>query len=415
MGKTAVEKVFSKKSHTDSYAGDYVVADVDYVMVNDITGPIAVDAFNSIGNAPVRDKIVIIPDHFVPPKDIKSAIQYRKVKDFALNNGIENFFDIGNGGVCHQVMMEKGFAAPGRLIAGADSHTNTYGALSSISVGIGSTEAGVIFATGKMWFKVPETIKININGKLKKGVEGKDVALKVLSITGHDGATYKCMEFSGTAISSLPVNERMTIANMTTEAGAKCSFFDTDDKTIEYLNKRVRGDYEIVKSDADAHYESIINIDADDIEPSVAVPNSPANVKPLSEVRVEIDQAYIGSCTNGRIEDIRKAAEILKGRKINKRVRLMVVPASQEVYNQALREGLIDIIVNAGGYFSGTTCGACLGGYMGVLGPGEVCISSTNRNFIGRMGDKTSKVYLANPSVVAASAILGRIASPEEI
>ncbi len=279
-------------------------------------------------------------------------------------------FDIGNGGVCHQVMMEKGFAAPGRLIAGADSHTNTYGALSSISVGIGSTEAGVIFATGKMWFKVPETIKININGKLKKGVEGKDVALKVLSITGHDGATYKCMEFSGTAISSLPVNERMTIANMTTEAGAKCSFFDTDDKTIEYLNKRVRGDYEIVKSDADAHYESIINIDADDIEPSVAVPNSPANVKPLSEVRVEIDQAYIGSCTNGRIEDIRKAAEILKGRKINKRVRLMVVPASQEVYNQALREGLIDIIVNAGGYFSGTTCGACLGGYMGVLGPG---------------------------------------------
>ncbi len=415
MGKTAVEKIFSNKSGIDAYAGDYVISTLDYIMINDITGPIAIDAFNSMGKKPVTDKIVIIPDHFVPPKDINSAIQYKKVKDFALNNGIDNFFDLGQGGVCHQVMMEKGFAAPGRLIAGADSHTNTYGALSSISVGIGSTEAGVIFATGKMWFKVPETIKININGKLNKGVEGKDVALHVLSKTGHDGATYKCMEFSGSSIDDLEINERMTIANMTTEAGAKCSFFNTDDRTINYLKNRVRGDYNIVSSDDDAVYESTINIDAEEIEPSVAIPNSPANVSPLSAVNVEIDQAYIGSCTNGRIEDIRKAAEILKNHTVNRKVRLMVVPASQEVYNQALSEGLIDIIVQAGGYFSGTTCGACLGGYMGVLGPNEVCISSTNRNFIGRMGDKTSKVYLANPKVVAASAILGRIGSPEEI
>ncbi len=415
MGKTAAEKIFSNKSGVDAYAGDYVVSSLDYIMVNDITGPIAVDAFNTIGKKPVKDKIVIIPDHFVPPKDINSAIQYKKVKDFAMDNDIDNFFDLGHGGVCHQVMMEKGFAAPGRLIAGADSHTNTYGALSSISVGIGSTEAGVIFATGKMWFKVPETIKINISGKLNKGVEGKDVALYVLSKTGHDGATYKCMEFSGSAIGDLEINERMTIANMTTEAGAKCSFFNTDSKTINYLKNRVRGDYNIISSDDDAKYESIINIDAEEIEPSVAIPNSPANVRPLSTVNVEIDQAYIGSCTNGRIEDIRKAAEILKNHTVNKKVRLMVVPASQEVYNQALSEGLINVIVQAGGYFSGTTCGACLGGYMGVLGPNEVCISSTNRNFIGRMGDKTSKVYLANPKVVAASAILGRIGSPEEI
>jgi 3-isopropylmalate/(R)-2-methylmalate dehydratase large subunit len=413
MSKTAVEKIFSEKSGTDSRAGDYVVANIDYVMANDITAPIAIDAFNDLGMKAKSKKIIIIPDHFIPPKDINSAKQYKKSKDFALQNDTW-FYDIGNGGVCHQVMMEKGFAAPGRLIAGADSHTNTYGALSAISTGIGSTEAGVIFATGKMWFKVPETIKINLRGKPSRGVEGKDIILNILSKIKNDGAAYKCMEFSGD-IKYIDVNERMTMANMTTEAGAKCSFFDTDEKTIEYLNQRNTGEYKIVKSDDNADFEKTLEINMDEIEPSIAIPNSPDNVRIASEIHEKIDQAYIGSCTNGRIEDIRKAAAILNGKKVNKNVRLMVVPASQEVYNQALKEGLINTIVESGGYFSGTTCGACLGGYMGVLGPDEVCISSTNRNFIGRMGDKTSRVYLANPSIVAASAILGRIGTPEEI
>ncbi len=413
MNKTVTEKIFSEKSRTDSRAGDYVVADIDYVMANDITAPIAIDAFNELKMDAKSDKIVIIPDHFVPPKDINSAIQYKKSKDFALKYNT-HFYDIGSGGVCHQVMMEKGFAAPGRLIAGADSHTNTYGALSSISTGIGSTEAGVIFATGKMWFKIPETIKINLKGKPSKGIEGKDIILHILSIIKNGGAAYKSMEFSGN-IKYIDVNERMTMANMTTEAGAKCSFFDTDEKTIEYLSKRNTGKYKILKSDENADFERIIDINMDEIEPSIAIPDSPDNVKNISDIDVKIDQAYIGSCTNGRIEDLRKAAKILNGKHVNKNVRLMVVPASQDVYNEALREGLIDIIVKAGGYFSGTTCGACLGGYMGVLGPGEVCISSTNRNFIGRMGDKTSKVYLANPSIVAASAIAGKITVPEAV
>ena len=413
MSKTAAEKIFSEKSGTDSKSGDYVVANVDYAMANDITAPIAIDAFNELGMKAKSDKIIIIPDHFIPPKEINSAIQYKKSKDFALENGTW-FYDIGSGGVCHQVMMEKGFAAPGRLIAGADSHTNTYGALSAISTGIGSTEAGVIFATGKMWFKIPETIKINLRGKPKKGVEGKDIILNILSTIKNGGAAYKCMEFSGN-INYIDINERMTMANMTTEAGAKCSFFDTDDKTIEYLNQRNTGDYKIVKSDENADFSRIIEVDMDDIEPSIAIPNSPDNVRIATAVHEKIDQAYIGSCTNGRIEDIRKAAAILKNKKVNKNVRLMVVPASQDVYNQALKEGLINTIVESGGYFSGTTCGACLGGYMGVLGPDEVCISSTNRNFIGRMGDKSSKVYLANPSIVAASAVLGRIGTPEEL
>ena len=413
MSKTAAEKIFSEKSGTDSKSGDYVVANVDYVMANDITAPIAIDAFNELGMKAKSDKIIIIPDHFIPPKDINSAIQYKKSKDFALENGTW-FYDMGSGGVCHQVMMEKGFAAPGRLIAGADSHTNTYGALSAISTGMGSTEAGVIFATGKMWFKIPETIKINLRGKPKKGVEGKDIILNILSTIKNGGAAYKCMEFSGN-INYIDINERMTMANMTTEAGAKCSFFDTDDKTIEYLNQRNTGDYKIVKSDENADFSRIIEVDMGDIEPSIAIPNSPDNVRIATAVHEKIDQAYIGSCTNGRIEDIRKAAAILKNKKINKNVRLMVVPASQDVYNQALKEGLINTIVESGGYFSGTTCGACLGGYMGVLGPDEVCISSTNRNFIGRMGDKSSKVYLANPSIVAASAVLGRIGTPEEL
>lgn len=414
-GKTAVEKVFSKKSGRDVRAGSIIEAEVDYVMVNDITGPPAMDAFSQLGVEPKKDKIVLIPDHFVPSKDIASATQSKKMRDFAWKYEMPNYFEVGRGGVCHQVMMEKGFATPGALIAGADSHTCTYGGLGAISVGIGSTEAGVIFGTGKMWFKVPETVRFDIDGPLDESVEGKDVILSVISRIGLEGGRYKCLEYRGSAIQQLGISDRMTIANMSSEAGAKCAFIPPDRKTEAYLEGRARNSWEFMDSDMDATYEQIIRIDASELEPVVSMPGSPANVKPVSEVDSEIDQAYIGSCTNGRIEDIRRAAAVLKGRKVHPRTRLIVVPSSQQVFEDAVSEGLVKIISEAGGYVSGPTCGACLGGYMGVLGPGEKCISSTNRNFLGRMGDKDSSVYLSNPSVVAASAVAGRIISPSEV
>ncbi len=413
--KTAVEKVFSRKSGTEAVAGNIVEAEVDYVMVNDITGPPAIDAFNQLGVEPRKDKIVLIPDHFVPSKDIASATQSKKMRDFAWKHNMPNYFEVGRGGVCHQVMMEKGFATPGALIAGADSHTCTYGGLGAISAGIGSTEAGVIFGTGKMWFKVPETIRFDLEGQFHSSVEGKDVILNIISRIGLEGGRYKCLEYRGSAISRIGVSDRMTIANMSSEAGAKCAFIPPDAKTEAYLEGRARNAWEYIDSDKDANYEEIYHIDASEFEPVVSLPGSPADVKPVSEITTEIDQAYIGSCTNGRIEDIRRAAAILKGRKVNPRTRLIVVPSSQQVFEDAVSEGLVKIITEAGGFVSGPTCGACLGGYMGVLGPGEKCISSTNRNFLGRMGDKDSSVYLANPSVVAASAIAGRIVSPSEV
>lgn len=312
-------------------------------------------------------------------------------------------------------MMEKGFASPGMLIAGADSHTCTYGALGAISVGVGSTEAGVIFGTGKMWFRVPETIRFDIEGAMDSSVEGKDVILSIISRIGLEGGRYKCLEFRGTGISQMGVSDRMTIANMSSEAGAKCAFMPPDRKTEDYLAGRSRNGWDWIDSDSGAHYERIYHVDATELESVVSMPGSPADVKPVSEVDSEIDQAYIGSCTNGRIEDIRRAAYILKGRKVHPRTRLIVVPSSQQVFEDAVSEGLVKTITEAGGFVSGSTCGACLGGYMGVLGPGERCISSTNRNFLGRMGDKESSVYLANPSVVAASAVMGRIASPREV
>lgn len=312
MGKTVAEKVFSAHSGTDAYAGDFVEAEVDYVMANDITGAPAIEAFNQLGMEPIREKIVLIPDHFVPAKDIASAIQARKLRDFVWKYGIENYFEVGRGGVCHQVMMEQGFAAPGRLIAGADSHTCTYGALGAISVGIGSTEAGVIFATGRMWFRVPQSMRFQVDGEPDPYVEGKDIILRVISEIGVEGARYRSMEFYGSTISLLDVAERMTIANMTTEAGAKCAYVHVDKKTHEYLRGRVRGTYREVSADSDAEYVSDIHIDATELEPQVALPGSPDNVRPVSEVDDHIDQAYIGSCTNGRLEDIRKAAEILR-------------------------------------------------------------------------------------------------------
>lgn len=421
MPQTISEKILSEHSvdKKKKYANDIVECEVDYVMVNDVTGLPAFKVYENFNVIPKKEKIVLIPDHYVPNKDVASAEQAKAMREFAKKYNIENYFEIGYGGVCHQVMVEKGFVAPGRLIVGADSHTCTYGALGAFSTGIGSTEAACVFATGTLWFKVPETMKFNINGKdgkLKKFVCGKDVILKIIKDIGVDGALYKAMEFYGNVCENFEISDRLTISNMVVEAGAKAGIFPPDKKTDEFLKKRVKGKYKKIFADENAEYCEKFDYDADSFVPMVAVPYLPSNGKPASELsNIEIDQAYLGSCTNGRIEDLRIAAKILKGKKIKKGVRMIVVPASTEVYLQALKEGLIEIFINAGCYVSGPTCGACLGGYMGVLAKGEKCISSTNRNFIGRMGHKESEVYLASPATVAASALTGRITDPNEI
>ncbi len=416
MGKTIVEKIFSKKAGKDVEPGDIIEVEVDYVMVNDITGYPAIREFEKLGVKPKIDKIIIIPDHFVPNKDIKSAEQAKTLRNFVKKYKIKHYFEVGRNGICHQIMIEKGFVAPGRLIVGADSHTCTYGALNCLGIGIGSTEAAVVFATGKLWFKVPETFKFLIKGTPRKYVMGKDIILKIISEIGVDGANYKAMEFHGDTIRKLNLSDRLTITNMSVEAGAKAAIMEPDEKVFNYLKYRTIGNYEAVYADRDAEYEKVFELDVSNLEPLVAKPFSPGNVVPVRELSdIEIDQAFIGSCTNGRIEDLRIAAKILKGKKVRDYVRLIVIPASQEVYQKALEEGLIKIFLEAGAYVSGPTCGPCLGGHVGVLASDEVCISSTNRNFIGRMGHKNSKVYLANPAVVAASAITGRITDPRDL
>lgn len=415
MGKTISEKILSAKSGEDVRAGDIVEAKVDYVMVNDITGPAAFDEFDGLCVPPLRNRIVLIPDHYVPNKDVPSAMQAKKMRDFVARHKIPNYFEVGSGGVCHQLMIEKGFVAPGRLIVGADSHTCSYGALGAFATGIGSTEAATVFARGVLWFKVPESIKFTVDGKLGKFVSGKDVILTIIGDIGVEGARYASMEVSGSSISSLPLSDRVTISNMGIEAGAKACIIPPDRKVDEYLRGRVRGTYKRTLADGDAEYSDDRSYNGEDIVPVVARPFLPSNVAPASETPVEIDQAYLGSCTNGRIEDLRVAARIVKGRKIKPGVRMIVVPATKEVFDQALKEGLLKIFSDAGAFVSGPTCGACLGGYMGVLAPGERCVSSTNRNFVGRMGAKDSEVYLASPAVVAASAIKGRIVDPSEV
>ena len=416
---TIVEKILAEKSsQPEVEPGEIVEAEVDYVMVNDITGLPAFkvfEEFEKLGIKPLKEKIVLIPDHYVPNKDIPSAEQAKAMREFARKYEIENYFEVGRGGVCHQIMVEQGFVAPGRLIVGADSHTCTYGALNCFATGIGSTEAACVFAYGKLWFKVPETLKFVINGSLQKGVFSKDLILTIIADIGVAGARYKAMEFHGSTIDEMGVDERLTIANMAVEAGAKTALMEPNEKVFEYLKTRVKGSYKPVYADKDASYEKEFHYNAEEIVPVVAEPHLPSNVKPASELEdVEIDQAYLGSCTNARFHDLEIAAKILKGRKISKNVRLIVVPASKEVYMKALKAGLIEIFLKADAYVSGPTCGACLGGYMGVLAKDEVCISSTNRNFIGRMGHKDSKVYLASPATVAASAITGRITDPRE-
>ncbi|MBP3386280.1 MAG: 3-isopropylmalate dehydratase large subunit [Candidatus Methanomethylophilaceae archaeon] len=413
MGKTIAEKILSRKSGTDARAGQVVMADVDYVMVNDVTGPIAFREYEKLDTCNMcKDRMVLIPDHYVPNKDVASAEQAKEMRDFVRRHELPNYFEVGKSGVCHQIMVEEGFAAPGRLIVGADSHTCTYGGINALSTGIGSTEAAAAFATGRLWFKVPETIKVIVKGSFRKDVGGKDLIIKIITDIGVDGANYKAFEFHGD-VSNIPVADRLTISNMAIEAGGKAGIFPCDDLTREYIKDTVRGDYEPVDADPDAEYCQVLEYDLDELEPMVAFPHLPSNGHRVRDTDVTIDQAYLGSCTNGRIEDMRIAAEVVKGRKVHKDVRFLVVPASQKVYRQMIEEGLMQIFLDCGAFISGPTCGACLGGYMGILAAGERSVSSTNRNFIGRMGDKASEVYLAGPAVVAASAIAGKIVTPD--
>jgi 3-isopropylmalate/(R)-2-methylmalate dehydratase large subunit len=417
---TIAEKILGEKAGKDTaaHAGEIVECDVDYIMVNDVTGVPAFEVFEELGleDEMRREKVVVIQDHYVPNKDVASAEQAKALRTYAQRYGIEHYYEIGRGGVCHQVMIEDGFAAPGRLIIGADSHTCSYGALGAFSTGVGSTEAAAAMATGRLWFKVPETQKFVINGTLQPYVMGKDIILHIIGDIGVSGSLYKAQEFYGTAINNLSLSDRITISNMAIESGGKAGIIPPDDKVFEFLKGRVRGEYTPVYADGDeADYEAVFEYDAADIVPTVAKPFLPENTAPARELDVPIDQAYLGSCTNGRIEDLRVAAELLKGHTVKSDVRMIVVPASEKVFQQAINEGLIQTFLSAGAFVCGPTCGACLGGHMGVLAEDERCVSTTNRNFIGRMGHKDSEVYLASPAVVAASAITGRITDPNEL
>jgi 3-isopropylmalate/(R)-2-methylmalate dehydratase large subunit len=415
------EKILAKASgKTRVHPGEIVDANVDMVMVHDLTGPLAVEAFNRIGIKNVWDnkKVVVVLDHQVPAESVKAAELHKTMRKFARDQKLR-IYDIGKGGICHQVMPEKGHVLPGTVIVGADSHTCTYGAFGAFATGIGSTEAAAVFATGKIWLRVPEAIKINVKGQFKKYVTPKDLILSIIGRMGADGATYKSVEFAGPTIRAMSIAGRMTLCNMTVEMGAKNGIIEPDETTRKFLEGRTAKalvPFELLKSDADATYEKVLDMDVTDLGAQVACPSSVDKVKPASELsNVKLEQAFIGSCTNGRIEDLRLAAQILKGKTVHNNVRTLVIPASQEVYSQALREGLIEIFTDAGALVCGSTCGPCLGGHIGLLAAGETCVSTSNRNFIGRMGSTEASVYLASPATVAASAITGRITDPQEL
>jgi 3-isopropylmalate/(R)-2-methylmalate dehydratase large subunit len=415
---TLAEKILA--AHVDEREvspGEFVNVRVDLILANDITAPIAIKEFQRIGVGRVFDpqKVVMVPDHFVPNKDIASAEQAKLMREFAREQGII-YFEVGQSGIEHVLLPEQGLVLPGEVVIGADSHTCTYGALGALATGMGSTDIAAAMATGDIWMKVPPTIKLVYHGSLGEWVGGKDLILYTIGNIGVDGALYSAMEFTGEAIDSLSMDGRFTMANMAVEAGAKAGIFRVDNKTQLYIKSRAQRPYRVYEPDNDAEYSQVIDYDVSDIEPQVALPHSPANTRPVSQVGdIEIDQAVIGSCTNGRIEDLRLAAQILKKREVHPRVRCIIIPGSQQVYLDALNEGLIEIFVRAGAVVSTPTCGPCLGGHMGVLADGERCISTTNRNFVGRMGSPKSEVYLSNPAIAAASAIAGRIASPEAI
>jgi len=414
---TLAEKILT--AHTDKKVspGEFINVRVDLILANDITAPIAIKEFQRIGVDKVFDpkKIVMVADHFVPNKDIASAEQVKLMREFAYEQGII-YFDVGQMGIEHALLPEQGLVLPGDVVIGADSHTCTYGALGAFATGMGSTDIAAAMATGDIWMKVPPTIKLVYHGSLGQWVGGKDLILFTIGNIGVDGALYSAIEFTGEAIDSLPIDGRLTMANMAIEAGGKAGIFRVDNKTQLYIKPRAKRPYAVYEPDSDAEYSQVVDYDVSSLEPQVALPHSPANTKSVSKVGdIEINQAVIGSCTNGRLEDLRVAAQILKGRKVHPGVRCIIIPATQQIYLSALIEGLIEIFIKAGAAVSTPTCGPCLGGHMGILAAGERCISTTNRNFVGRMGSPQSEVYLANPAVAAASAIMGRIASPEEV
>lgn len=415
------EKILAKASGKKTvHPREIVDANVDMVMVHDLTGPLAVEAFKKIGVQKVWDnqKVVVILDHQVPAESVKAAELHKTMRQFAKDQKLR-IYDVGRGGICHQVMPEKGHVVPGTVIVGADSHTCTYGAFGAFATGIGSTEAAAVFATGKIWLKVPEAIKVNVTGQFQKYVTPKDLILSIIGRMGVDGAIYKSAEFTGPTIKSMSMAGRMTLCNMAVEMGAKNGIVEPDETTRKFLEGRTSKalpNFESLKSDKDAVYERTMEFDVSSMEPQVACPSSVDNVKPVSEVgNVPIEQAFIGSCTNGRIEDLRLAAQVLKGKRVKDTVRTLVIPASQEVYRQALNEGLMEIFTDAGAMVCGSACGPCLGGHIGLLAAGEVCVSTSNRNVIGRMGSTQASVYLASPATVAASAVTGKITDPRKL
>jgi 3-isopropylmalate/(R)-2-methylmalate dehydratase large subunit len=415
---TLAEKILAVHSGKDKVSpSEFINVRVDLVLSNDITAPLAIKEFNRLGINKVYDpkKIVMVPDHFCPNKDILSAEQAKTMREFAHQYNLV-YFEVGRMGIEHVLLPEQGLVLPGEVVVGADSHTCTYGALGAFATGMGSTDIAVAMATGEIWMKVPPTTTFVYKGKLGKWVGGKDLILYTIGDIGVDGALYSVMEFTGEAINALTMDGRFTMANMAIEAGAKAGIFRVDSETKKYVKPRANRPYQVYQPDEDAEYTRTIEYDVSRIEPQVAMPHLPSNVKPISQLgNIKIDQAVIGSCTNGRLDDLRLAATILKGKQVSPEVRCIIIPGTQQVYLDALHEGLIETFIKAGAAVSTPTCGPCLGGYMGVLAAGECCVSTTNRNFVGRMGSPQSEVYLAGPAIAAASAIVGRIASPEEI
>ncbi len=419
MGMTMTQKILAAHAGlSEVKAGQLIEADLDLVLGNDITSPVAIHEMEKMKVDGVfdKDKIALVPDHFVPNKDIKSAEHCKCVRQFAKKNEITNYFEVGEMGIEHALLPEKGLVVAGDVVIGADSHTCTYGALGAFSTGVGSTDMAAGMATGKAWFKVPSAIQFVLTGKPAKWVSGKDIILHIIGMIGVDGALYRSMEFTGDGIVNLSMDDRFTIANMAIEAGGKNGIFPVDELAQNYLKEHSKKPYTIYEADSDAEYEQVIEIDLSKLKPTVAFPHLPENTHTIDEVgEITVDQVVIGSCTNGRIEDLRIAAKVLKGRKVKKGIRTIIIPATQKIYLQAMEEGLIRTFIEAGAVVSTPTCGPCLGGYMGILAAGERCVSTTNRNFVGRMGDVTSEIYLASPAVAATSAVIGKISSPEEL
>ena len=419
MGMTMTQKILAAHAGLESVqAGQLIMADLDLVLANDITGPVAIHEVEKLNKKTVfdKDKIALVPDHFTPNKDIKSAEHCKCVREYAKEHDITNYFEVGQMGIEHALVPEKGLIVAGDVCIGADSHTCTYGALGAFSTGVGSTDMGFGMITGQAWFKVPSAIKIELTGKLSKWVSGKDVILHIIGMIGVDGALYRSMEFAGDGVASLSMDDRFSIANMAIEAGAKNGIFPVDDQTIAYMKEHSQKEYKIFEADEDAEYDEVIKIDLSTLKPTVAFPHLPENTKTVDESgEVTIDQVVIGSCTNGRISDLREAASVLKGRKVADGIRAIVIPATQSIYMQAIEEGLVQTFIEAGAVVSTPTCGPCLGGHMGCLAKGERAVSTTNRNFVGRMGHVESEVYLASPAVAAASAVTGKISQPSDL